>query len=513
MKVCFLLQRRFAYIGHAMALTFRKKYGINKFCGYVETRPSYEFLKSQKDISYTKLLLDEEIHKQYKSEKLDLNYLKQLEQDYGIPNLWPYIESDRVVRYNQLIREYPYDTPEYTHEEMMKILQVKARTIIKFIEEEKPDILISSSALAGIDSLLLYYAAKKGGVKIFIIQSARVHAACSVSENYGNLDYVEETYGKIQKNREFYPELIRKAEEFINSFRNKPAPHYTVDSPELRPVNRYRQFIFLRPDKIMRSVTWLTKIIFGYISDKYKDDYTTIKPWHYILDRIKRKIRVLIGFNDLYSEVNLDEKFAFYPLQLEPEVGSLLFAPFYSDQLWLIKKIARSLPIDYKLYVKEHPAMFGYRPRRYYKELKKVPNVKLIKPTVMSFDLIKNARLVVTLTGSAGWEAILFKKPVITFGKVFYNKLPMVKICRAIEDLPYLVKEQLEKFNHDEAALINLIAAIYKESANADLSQLWNIEGGDQMEKKEHQLTPLVDLIAEKLNIKPLNLKPPAASL
>ena len=94
------------------------------------------------------------------------------------------------------------------------------------------------------------------------------------------------------------------------------------------------------------------------------------------------------------------------------------------------------------------------------------------------------------------------KKPVITFGDVFYNALPMVKRCRNIEDLPNLVKAQLEDFNYDEKKIINMIAAIYKESAPMNLSQIWTLEGGGQAEKKIEEIIPLVDFIAKKLNIK-----------
>lgn len=80
----------------------------------------------------------------------------------------------------------------------------------------------------------------------------------------------------------------------------------------------------------------------------------------------------------------------------------------------------------------------------------------------------------------------------------------MVKRCRTIEDLPSIVKEQLKNFHYDEKSLIDLIAAIYKESVDVDLIQLWNIEGDDKMEKKEQELVPLADLIAKKINLKPI---------
>ena len=104
MKICFLAQRRFAYIAHCLAITLKEKYGITEFCGYTSLRTSHDFLTNQKEIKYSALIFDEEIHERYKTELLDLAYLNWLERAYGIPNLWPYIAIDRVVMFNQLVR-------------------------------------------------------------------------------------------------------------------------------------------------------------------------------------------------------------------------------------------------------------------------------------------------------------------------------------------------------------------------------------------------------------------------
>src|SRR3989338_3014275 len=91
MKICLFLHRQFAYMGHNLARLLSEKYGVKEFCGYVQLRSSYDFLTSQKDIMYTDLLLDEDIHRRYVSEKVDMEYLKALEREYGIPNLFAYI--------------------------------------------------------------------------------------------------------------------------------------------------------------------------------------------------------------------------------------------------------------------------------------------------------------------------------------------------------------------------------------------------------------------------------------
>ena len=144
--------------------------------------------------------------------------------------------------------------------------------------------------------------------------------------------------------------------------------------------------------------------------------------------------------------------------------------------------------------------MVVYRPRSFYKEIKKTPNVRLINPAVTSFELILNAKLITTISGSVGWEGTLLKKPVITFGNIFYNQLSFVKHCKTPEEMPYLVKEQLENFKFDENELSRLIAAIFEESVDVPLSYLWEKE--TDSEKRKAGLEPLAELIMKKFTFK-----------
>ena len=165
----FFSHRNFARFGHALAVNLKEKYGIENFSAYAHLRLAKEILDKQNDIKYEPLLLDEDINEKYKSEPLDFEFLKKLENNYGIPNLWPYITIDRTLMYSILPREYPSDRPMYSHNDMLKILQVKAKAVIKLLEETKPDYVfpvfhrrdeqyasISHCKKMGIKTILIY---------------------------------------------------------------------------------------------------------------------------------------------------------------------------------------------------------------------------------------------------------------------------------------------------------------------------------------------------------------------
>lgn len=502
MKGCLLLQRRFATIGHAIAIALKEKYGIAEFCGYVCLRSSFDFLKSQNDIRYGTLLLDDELQKEYTKEKLDPEYLHHLEKEYGIPNLWPYIACDRVIMFKQLLREYPYNTPMYTHEEMLRILQVKARAIIRLLEEEKPDFLFAS-VVGSMGGMLLYHIAKKKNIKVIIADIARIGELFTVSDHYAYHTWTEQIFQELQQTKRH---SIREhdAQTFLEDFRKKPAPYFGKLYEESLPVDRRRQLQFLKPANIFRSLAWVYRLTIGYLKNPHRDDYEEIKPWHYVIDRMKNKARLLRGFRDLYSRPEPNEDYAFFPLHFEPEIATMLYAPFFTDQPYVIRQIAHSLPATYKLYVKDHPGMIGFRPRSYYKELLKIPNIRLIDPAIPSFPLIQNAKIVTTISSSAGWEAVLLRKPVITFGDVFYNALSTVKHCRTIDELPYVIKEQLESVRYNEQELVNYIAATMEVSVEVPLLRLWEREIGD-FAKVKKGIEPAADLIARKLGLMPHN--------
>ena len=97
----------------------------------------------------------------------------------------------------------------------------------------------------------------------------------------------------------------------------------------------------------------------------------------------------------LRRKINSDEKFVYFPLQLEPERTLLISAPYYTDQIELIEKIAKSIPIDFLLYVKEHPRQGseGWRDIKNYNKVLNLPNVKFLHPEVSNDFLLENCSL------------------------------------------------------------------------------------------------------------------------
>ena len=191
-----------------------------------------------------------------------------------------------------------------------------------------------------------------------------------------------------------------------------------------------------------------------------------------LLFYIKKKLRKkFLDKNTL--KIIPDEKFIYFPLQLEPERTILIAAPHFTDQLEVIKKCAKSIPIDYKLFVKEHPMqkVRSWREKEFYKEILDIPNVELIHPEISNEEMIEKTDLVITITGTSGLEAAFQLKPSIVLADVSYQSLPSVKGIKNIEELPKCIDEFLNvKVSIED--LNNYVKYVLKNSFEFDEMKL-----------------------------------------
>ena len=146
----------------------------------------------------------------------------------------------------------------------------------------------------------------------------------------------------------------------------------------------------------------------------------------YVKRAIARRLR-LRQVQRFYSTEVKDEPFLLYPLHFHPEASTSVWAPDFVDELSTIKSLAFRLPCDVKLYVKEHPSAVALQPTSFYRQLHDMPNVRLLAPQLPTKQIIRRSRGVVTLTSTAGFEAAVLNKPVVTLGTVFYNYFPNVR--------------------------------------------------------------------------------------
>lgn len=378
-----------------------------------------KFFLSQKIVNFKKSWYYRDYVTNLKN-KVDYEYLELFEKKFKI-NLWQ-IASTEVI----FSEHYPYYN--FTESEILRILQEECKLFENILEEVRPDFFIVKTT-DWHHNHLFQQMCKLYGVKILMTWPPRIGKSVIISEQY---DFFENT--------DIIPTSIKKLEE-LQKFLHKDDFFEFVTSLNSN----------FRSSKILKLKASLQFLLF-ICSKNYRNYYANFGQTRLkvIKTEFLKEIQALLQKNFLnkisFKNFPKNEKFLLFPLSVVPE-RSLIDSPYYLNQIELITLIAKSLPIGYKLYVKEHPSMYskGWRSKNEYRKILHIPNVRLIHPSTNPRELIKNCSLVTTIGGTAGLEASFYEKPVIIFSDTSYSFFSSVFRLKNIEDLPYAIREYLQK--------------------------------------------------------------------
>ena len=145
------------------------------------------------------------------------------------------------------------------------------------------------------------------------------------------------------------------------------------------------------------------------------------------------------------------------------------------NRLKTSKNIAKNLPSDITLLVKEHPMAVGYRPKSYYQEINNIENVQIVGPLENLSEIIKNAKMLITISGTSAFEAILRKIPVIHFGDLPFEVLNdnMIKKVDNFENLKDSYHLLLKNYQYNEPEIVRYIQSCIRKSVPLDFYSLF----------------------------------------
>ena len=153
--------------------------------------------------------------------------------------------------------------------------------------------------------------------------------------------------------------------------------------------------------------------------------YKLLKAPKNILIRLKYKLTL----NSSAVEYIPDDSLVFYfPLHMQPEMTTEILGGIWRDQILALEycvSILTSKNIKFAILVKENPKQkFEKRSSYFYKRLKNLSNTVLVDKNIDTKDLLARSDAVITISGTAGFEALIAGKPVIYFGDTWYFDAP-----------------------------------------------------------------------------------------
>ncbi len=332
----------------------------------------------------------------------------------------------------------------------------------ELINDLKPTHLICFDTPHTFPSILIYELAKYYNIKI-IRQEYHFLSNYSLFFDHRLFKKIPQNYLPFKMSEDVFerlPEMIKcdlitEGEYIKNYIKKGNKPIYSNN------IAQRMKLIFRLNLKI---ATNLIQGLFPFFFPKillHFNSLNNIKNHLFYRISLTKSLFKLVNQNKYYNKISnqpdIKVPYIFFALHMQPEKTSIPMGGDYQNQILVIQMISKMIPKDWKLYVKEHPNQFNlkkapnsnFRSEFFYKSVQKLSNVEFISLDVSSKELINNSKIVASLTGTVGIEALKVGIPVICFGEAYYLPCNSVFQIENLEDISMAI-DLFQKKSHED---------------------------------------------------------------
>jgi len=395
----------------------------------VQNNPK-EFFENQTLVSFKKIWFYHDYVNALTIKKTEL--INSFQKKYNIPAM-DIAKNDRIFmkKYNVF--------HEFSNEEITEIVANECQLFENVLDEVNPDFFLSLET-AFRPHHFFYLLCKTKNIKILMLNSA----------NWGDYCYISKDYHKLENFKEKFIQTNTEKTSFVEQQKRVL---------EMKLSNKTKTF-FKNQQKSSNSKF---SAAFYYL---FKSDNKTQKTHYTHYGRTKFKVlfnEILINFKRKNRKKFIDENLSykipnnqnliFFALQQEPERSLLISAPDYIDQVENVNFIAKSIPKNYHLVVKEHPTQGpptrDWRKKSDYQKMMNNPNVTIIHPSVPADKIIEKSKLVISISGTLALETAFYGIPSITFADNDYPLIPSISKLSSKDELSELIRFSLENIKNN----------------------------------------------------------------
>jgi len=347
----------------------------------------------------------------------DLDYLLDFEKKYGI-NLWKLAINERFFyKHNRFYK--------FEKQEILSILEQEIKFFESMLDEIKPQYFLTYDPPFHHQKLLLEICKSKG-IQVLSVCGTGIENKVILTADGGTFE--------LDSQNENYFDSVKINQNQKNSY--DLAVHKYLKHRETGIFNKFKAL----KDYLLDFDSELINSNFMYYG---RNKSKVVKDSINLEIRRRRNFSFLQKFS--ISKPNLNIPFVYFPMNVDEEMNILHYAPFFTNQIEVIRYIAKSIPIDYVLYVKEHIAskLRGWQNSDYYSEIMEIPNVVLINPFFDNETLVKNSKLLFGIRGTTPLKALKYGKSSIVFGDQPFQILPSIFKVNSLDFLPELIVKAL----------------------------------------------------------------------
>ena len=448
-KICVWINNNFGLL--AVAKYFQNNEDCELYAIVDSNTGIDEIIKKQKLVTFKKIWYFDGAF--VSNSVIDIEYMQSIEKKSNI--VFSFIASIERLFYKEFNQYH-----NFTQSEILSILEQETKFFELILEENNFDIVLCSP-IARHFQYLFYLLCKSRKILFLMFESVRFGNRYIVSEA-PYFEMVKKFDSNLKNSKKLSSDEIKN---FLDTFKPRK---FLTDS---KLIDKY---------KISKEEKLKALVQFPFVKNENEKKFSTYgrTKKNILLKGLgraqlrKQKKREKYMDTEFLKKINKNEGYVYFPLHVEPEKALHLGAPFYTDQIAVIRNIAKFLPVEYKLFVKEHPGMEmrGWRDESFYEKIKEIPNVRLVHPSIKTKEIIENSSLVITIRGTSGIESIFYEKPSIVLVADFgYPLIPSIKILEKIDELPIAIRDSLKK-NVKVSDLTNFINFIEENTVILDFT-------------------------------------------
>lgn len=331
--------------------------------------------------------------------------------------------------------------------------------LLDLLDETHPDLIFfADSPHVGFDTVL-YYLAKKRSIKTSIIEGTHLNNTSIIIHDYMHstkvpLDFLRSV--SIEKLKMKVNDIVPlkslfspKSLQYIHERHKKAVGGSWIGKAGRNLQHGIKNLIGLF---MLTEVEGYSRALVYNSKRTFRDK--SIARIRY--NQRARRAKYLLG-KYISKQIDLSILYVFFPLHMQPEKTTSAFGGDFEDQYLALKIISKSIPDDWKIYVKEHPVQYqlnsiernNYRDEQYYKMLKSIHKVEMVPFNFPYDELMRSAQVCSTITGSVGWESLLSGRPAIIFGNNWYSPCRACFKVSSLEECQVAI-ESAAKMGSDE---------------------------------------------------------------
>ncbi len=358
--------------------------------------------------------MNEAVHYPWRSESINFAF-----KDDGFFQSFNYLRAIEIC--NKLLDRLDY-SGQLTRLDREIYIKYSALRAVHKVKQLNPDFLLTAEAPHSYVQYMMYEVMRYYSIPLLqsitwpmfpliMMQDASTRKLISVTQQ------------SSESNKLKYKESIRNIIFKISSALNHDTFMPTGDI-KLRKNNLQTKFNKKKINEIGRF--WLRSW-----KHRMNKEYNPVNPqlsniFSILIRRKMRRDSLISEHKKNTKYINLDLDYVYFALHNEPERTTTPDGENFHDQFIALITLRSILPINIKIYVKEHMSQFikdrgivGRSPL-FYKAIGEIHGVELTDSSVDYVQLIKNSLFVATITGTVGLEAAAMGRTALVFGNAWY---------------------------------------------------------------------------------------------